>query len=469
MPELAGWLKLHGGTVYRRLTAVSPSCHPSHAAMLTGLYPQEVGVPWCGEDLIANWSELEQPEEVSELERYQEKLRAQPASLRLKKLTAVRNWLTIPKSQETVESILRAAGWRTFGAASIWTLQARFGYATGFDRYVDAMPEYYGPRSLTWLLGDTMRSQRRQTSAATVDAALDYLHGLKKEDRYFLFLNLADAHVPYAPRGDETWNGTSSDHAAMEAYWSRRYPPDLWPRARRRMSTSKGFLLDRYDDAIHGVDAQIGRLLAAIEARGDLDDTLIVVTADHGDAFGQHPYLSASQSRKLFFEHSIYVWEETEHVPLMIHAPGDSPGVRYRDANVSQVDFEPTLLGALGVPGPSEGMPGSDLTRLPDGPRAVYFLTFGRGRPGLLSDVRLDFPKFIGVRHGDLKFFVDRDRFRDPGAGRCFLYDLAADPDELHNLCARRPEEAARLREQIVDWYVLSTSTRKAGQPRPSP
>jgi arylsulfatase A-like enzyme len=461
-PRLDALLARRGGAVYRRATAVSPSCHPSHAAMLTGLYPQEVGVPWCGEDLIVNWSDLEQPDQRAELERYQEELRSQPTTLRRKKLSAVRNWLTIPADQPTVEGILRAAGFRTFGAVSIWTLQARFGYAHGFDRFVDDLPEYYGPRSLTWLLRDTMGSQRRRTSAATVDDAIRYLRGLGAGERYFLFLNLADAHVPYAPRGDATWTSGSPDHPAMERFWSRRYPPGLWARARREMTSPQGFLLDRYDDAIHQVDAQLGRLFDELERRGDLDRTLLIVTADHGDAFGQHPYLSATQAHRLFFEHSVYVWEETEHVPLVVLAPGAAGKVGYRGVNVSQVDFAPTLLAGLGLADRAAPGPGAPLDTLPDAPRAVYFLTFGRGRPGLLSDVRLGYPKFVGVRHGDLKFFVDRERFRHAAEGRCFLYDLAADPDELHNLCPERPQQAERLRAELVAWYSRSTANRAA-------
>jgi arylsulfatase A-like enzyme len=461
-PQLDALLARRGGTVYRRATAVSPSCHPSHTAMLTGLYPQEVGVPWCGEDLIVNWAQLEQPDDRAELERYQDELREQPPALRRKKLSAVRNWLTIPADQPTVQGILHAAGLRTFGAASIWTLQARFGYAAGFDRYVDDMPEYYGPRSLTWLLRDTMGSQRRRATAATIDDAIGFLRGLGAGERYFLFLNLADAHVPYAPRGDTTWSADSADRAAMESFWSRRYPAGLWPRARQAMSSPDGFLLDRYDDAIHQVDAQLGRLFAELERRGDLGRTLLVVTADHGDGFGQHTYLSATQSHRLFFEHSVYLWEETVHVPLVVFAPSDRGGVRHRDVNVSQVDLEPTLLAALGLARSAPTGPGSPLPSLPEEDRTVYFLTFGRGRPGLLSSVHLDYPKFVGVRHGDLKFFVDRERFRHAGAGRCFLYDLASDPNELHNLCPERPGQAAGLRAELVEWYARTTAGRAA-------
>lgn len=480
-PALTALLERRGGTVYRNATAVSPSCHPSHTAMLTGLYPQEVGVPWCGEDLIVKWSDFEEPEDLAGIERYQESLRNQPPALRQKKLSAVRNWLAIPESQETLGGLLRANGFHSAGAVAIWTLAARFGYGTGFERYVDAMPEYYGPASLAWLLRDVMGSQRRQSAAATIDAAISTIsefapgsgtgaaEGPGREGRFFLFLNLADTHVPYDGRGETLPGESSEDRAAMESRWARRYGRDGWSRARREMSGPDGLLLDRYDLAIRHTDREIARLVDALAARGLLDDTLIVITSDHGDSFGQHPYLAANRARRLFFEHSLYVWEETQHVPLIVLAPGMPAGARYREVNVSQVDLKPTILAALGLAGVGEPGPGSDLAMLREEPRAVYFLTFGRGQPGLLSQTRLDFPRYIGLRRGSLKFFVDRERFRDAKEGSCFLFDLASDPDELVNLCGERPAEALQLRSILVDWYRHSTSVRTPAGRRASP
>jgi arylsulfatase A-like enzyme len=466
MPALTALLDRRGGTVYRRATAVSPSCHPSHTSMITGLYPQEVGVPWCGEEVIASWSDLQEPEDVAALERFQAELRSQPPPLREKRISAVANWLAIPAAQETLGTRMRRGGLRTGAAVSIWTIQARFGYGAGFDRYVDVLPDYYGPRSLTWLLRDTMGSQRRQRGAVTVGAAIDFLRDLDDGERFFLFLHLGDTHVPYTAWSSAIWSARSPDREAVERAWSSRYPDGRWPRARRAMSESGALLLDRYDTAIRYVDDQLGRLFAELEDRGRLDDTLILLTSDHGDSFGQHVYLSATQQRRLFFEHSVYVWEETQHVPFVVLAPDDPPGVRYRDVNVSHVDVAPTLLAGVGLAGSGRDGPGAPVGELAEGPRTVFYLTFGRGRPGLLTGVSFDFPKFVGFRRGGLKFFVDRERFRDPDAGRCFLYDLDRDPYELDDLCDQDEREAARMRELVVRWYTTSAAARVAGRER---
>jgi predicted Ser/Thr protein kinase len=85
-----------------------------------------------------------------------------------------------------------------------------------------------------------------------------------------------------------------------------------------------------------------------------------------------------------------------------------------------------------------------------------------------MGKARPDRPKFIGLRRGDVKFFVDRDRFRNPERGRCFLYDLAADPHEMENLCDRtRRDEARRYREVLVEWY--SKALEKRGGKKKAP
>ena len=455
-----------GAFLFTRDTTAAPSCHPSHATILTGLYPQMIGVPWCGEDLVVASNDLGEPGSLEALEGYQADLAAQPKPLVRKRVSAVINWLHLPEATPTLATWLHDRGFATGGFVSIWTVAGRFGYRRGFDRFVDEMPEYYGPRSLSWLLKDTFHSQRRQVGAATMNQVLGFLRGVPKEERFFVFINLADTHVPYDGRTSPPFRDTPETHRALEADWQSRYPPGRWQEAEREMRTPQGFLLDRYDRAIRYTDAQIARLFAELEREGRLDDTLVVVTSDHGDSFGQHLYLSQARKDRLFFEHSVYVWEETQHVPLLVYDPAAGGRLVRRRANVSPVDIVPTVLTRLGFD-PAElaagPLPGDDLTALPEADRTVFFLTFGRGRPGLLQDFHLDFPKFTGLRTGDLKFFVDRDRFKSPDRGRCFLYELATDPHEMRNLCDS-PEGERRgqaLRDHLVRWYERSVAPRR--------
>jgi arylsulfatase A-like enzyme len=189
---------------------------------------------------------------------------------------------------------------------------------------------------------------------------------------------------------------------------------------------------------------------------------VILITSDHGESFGQHAVGEPGGGGRPFFEHSVYVWEETQHIPMILYDPQRAEPPGERGMNVSQVDVAPTLVAGTGHDPRSFGatLPGRDLRSLPDDPRTVFFLTFGRGKPGLLKRFALDHPNFIGFRSGDTKFFMDQRRLLQGAEGECHLYDLGQDPDEMTNLCDR-PEQrdrAAWYRQVVLDWWERSVA-----------
>lgn len=453
-------------SLFERMTAVSPSCHPSHVAILSGQYPHQVGVPLCGEDLVVKHSDLAFEEDVRSLEEYQADLRQSPAPYRMKKRSAIRNMMQIPPDTPTLATFLHERGYRTGASVAIWTLSGRFGYDRGFDFYADKMTEYYGPRSLAWVLRDFMKTQQRRDGPAALEEALEFIASLESSDRFFLFLHFGDTHVPYEASDGVPFQETPDERAAVEAAWRQRYPESLFEPAMKEMSKSDQHLLDRYDASIRRVDSLIEELFARLEASGRLNDTAVVITSDHGDSFGQHLWLKPRKQNRPFFEHSVYVWEETQGVPLIVYDPSGRLEPRRRSVNASHVDIVPTLLALLGEDADrfaEGGLPGVDLTAAGDGPRTVFFMTFGRGRPGLLRRTEANYPQFLGFRSGDWKFFVDKERLRDASNGRCFLFNLAEDPDEKVNLCGREEHrgKAARFRSTVIDWWNLSTSPRR--------
>ncbi len=472
-PFLERLAKRPGSFVFERMSAVAPSCHPSHSTMLTGLYPQQVGVLVCGEDLVFKLADEQLDEEaLEEVDEVQTLLRGSPEPLVRKRVSAIMNWLKIPDGAPTLATFLGERGYQTAAVVSIWTLQGRFGYTRGFDRFVDQMPQYYGPPRLRWVLRDLMRSQLRRPGGATLAHALEFLDDRDRGRPFFLFLHFADTHVPYEAPAEIDFTGeTPAERQALAALRERRYPDALRRRAFDRMARrGREPLLDAYDRSIRYVDSLIERLVEQLEAQGVFEDTLLILTSDHGESFGQHLYLSRKFANRLFFEHSVYLWEETQHVPLLVHDPRRRAPVQRRSGNVSHVDVVPTVLAAVGASVEEFGagaLPGRDLLGAPDERRRVYFLTFGRGRPGLLQEFFLDFPRFTGFREGDLKFFVDRARFKHPARGRCFAYDLASDPHELDNRCADPTfaPTAATYRDELLAWYNGTVAPRRDLQP----
>jgi len=96
-----------------------------------------------------------------------------------------------------------------------------------------------------------------------------------------------------------------------------------------------------YDGEVAYADAAIGDLMKALEDLGELDRTIIVLTADHGENLGEHDY---------FFEHGAYLYEATVRVPLIVRAPGLIPPGRVVSEQARTIDIVPTVLELAGLP-----------------------------------------------------------------------------------------------------------------------
>ncbi len=199
---------------------------------------------------------------------------------------------------------------------------------------------------------------------------------------------------------------------------------------------------DRYLRAIWRVDRFVGRLSDDLEAKGLADDTLIVVTGDHGESFGDHGLLS----------HSTGLYEDQVHVPLILISPRLSAlGSRSRAVG-GHVDLWPTIADICALPphprwqgrsligaGIDDGS--SDRGTSGDDRRAFFY----GGRPG-----------HCGVRDGRWKYFWDMRKDKH------YLFDLSADPGELQNLADARPELRDHLNRRVKAWIAVQERlTRK--------
>ncbi len=235
-----------------------------------------------------------------------------------------------------------------------------------------------------------------------------------KRDRFFVWAHYYDPHDPY--------------------FEVPGYPADDDSDAARYAA------ITRY------LDAELGRLFDGLKQRGLWDDTLIVLTADHGDEFLDHGHRF----------HGRTLYEEMVHVPLIMKVPG--VGHRVIEAPMGQMELAPTLLDLLGrpIPGPWVGRSRADEIR--GGPAApvepVFFEVF--------PDSNYDAWQ-VGVRRGDLKLIhrIDRNYFE--------LYDLAADPLERDNVFDSHPEAAALTAELMVyeDHHLYHLGRGRTGAKLP--
>jgi choline-sulfatase len=179
----------------------------------------------------------------------------------------------------------------------------------------------------------------------------------------------------------------------------------------------------RYDSEVFFTDLHVGRLLEFAKKQAWWDKTAVIVTADHGEAFGEHG----------MYKHAFWLWEVLTRVPLVVHAPGASPA--RIDAKRSHVDLAPTILDLGGVKDAPPSFVGKSL--VPE--------IYGSEKPGDRDPIVLDLPEdshnpeIRAILLGSLKLIMY-------DGSRSELYDLAADPDELHDLAKTEPEKLAQMK-----------------------
>jgi arylsulfatase A-like enzyme len=372
------------GLLFRNTFANTPVCCPARAIILTGKYPHKNGM--------------------------------------------VANDLRLGEAEVTLAELLAAEGYRT-GFIGKWHLD-------GGPRLPGFIPP--GPRRQGfqfWAANECSHdhfrpSYFRDTAEPIVehrfepevwtDRAIEFL-GQVGEAPFFLEVAMGPPHDP---------------PGAPERYMSLYDPARIavrpnWVEGVRGAGRRE---IAAYYAAITAVDDQVGRLMEALRQRGRADDTIVVVTSDHGDMLGSH---GQRLKRK--------PWEESIRVPGILRYPARVRPGRTTEALLSHVDLAPTLLSLCGLPVPP-AMQGSDLSwavlgTTDRGPGSVFFQIFvpfaGDGTPHPWRGVRTD--RFMYARTED---------------GPWVFYDLADDPFERKNL-ARDPARAAdreRMEDELRSW-----------------
>jgi arylsulfatase A-like enzyme len=338
----------------------------------------------------------------------------------------------LARDVRTLAEILKAHGWRTAACVANPVLDAQFGFARGFDDF--SVPPASTPGGVR---GATVVAEAARLLDAAGDAPL------------FLWLHLMDPHGPYLPpepygalfaAEDYRWPGETDLPVARSNYVLRMIPRYQAVGTSRAAADYRA----RYDGEIRYTDDNVRAIVSLLRARGLWDDTLFVLTADHGESLGEHGY---------YFQHGWFAYDDALRVPLLLRTPGLLPAGRRVAATVSLVDVTPTVLDLLGVPAaePIEGRSLLPLVGGPDRDRAAFAQTYyGHG--------------LVALRRGRFKYIAtqlpDRDG-REP-AVREELYDLTTDPGETRNLAPSRVALVRELGGKVRAWLA-----RQGEQGRP--
>jgi arylsulfatase A-like enzyme len=209
--------------------------------------------------------------------------------------------------------------------------------------------------------------------------------------------------------------------------------------------------LAKYDAELRFTDDQVGRLLDGLGRLGQLEETLIVVTGDHGEGLMEHGFMS----------HGPLLYEEDVKVPLVLHWPGRLPRVRLAGP-VELRDVPRTVLEILEVPAPAS-LEGRSLlpaitAREPLRSDRTVFLQRRTYESEVVHGIPMRGQKY-GVRSGKWKYLEAREE------GTQELFDLERDPGELNNLADVHPDQAAAL-SALVRELATQSATPGANAPR---
>ena len=284
----------------------------------------------------------------------------------------------------TLAEILKDRGFATAAFVSSFSVDSRFGIGRGFDVYDDT----FQPQAP---LKGANAERRAEETFAKFSGWLDG----NGETRFFAWVHYYDPHLPYDP-----------------------------PSPYREGSPGRP-----YDGEIAYMDRYVGAVLEALEAKGLLEKTLVVVAGDHGEGLGD----------KVERGHGIFLYEETVRVPLILHNARVFPKPLVVEAAVRLVDVAPTILETIGLESEARNMEGLSL---------VPWIE-KLDRPGLPSLVETFYPRenfgwseLVGIVVGPWKYVQ---------APRPELYDLEKDPGETINLAASSPAKTDELRSRLEE------------------
>lgn len=336
----------------------------------------------------------------------------------------------LPERSLTLAEILWESGYQTVAIVGNAIMPSWTGFAQGFEQYHE-----------TWRMNDKYAHPAERLFEDLVEA--------QSERPYFAFVNLIEPHSPYDSSGE--FFGLYDRHpelsSLVDSDWAQHLTDQPYTVAELEHFS------DLYDSEIQQTDAIVGRFIQLLRDRGVLDETVVIVTADHGEHFGEHGLV----------EHILNLYETNVRVPLLIRYPARwQPG--RRDSSVVQLqDLFETVRDIAGAGGryPSRGF---NLLDVDDGPKQrLAFFEYHQpmryfeslGHPPQLERFKRDLQ---AVRSESLKLIVGSDSTTE-------LYDVLRDPLEREDLSGRPgyANDVKRLKTLLQARFADCVSSTKQG------
>ncbi len=300
----------------------------------------------------------------------------------------------------TLAEVMKSEGYDTFAVVASFVLMAKFGLNQGFSVYDDSLDAK-----------ELLRNFYSEISADVVYAKFEEWFRKRENKKFFAWVHFYDPHLPYDP---------------PEEY-----------------RTGKNRLEDLYDGELAFADFYVGKIIGELEARNRLDDTLIVIVGDHGEAFGEHQE----------YGHSVFCYEENLRVPLIFANPRLFPEGFVVEERVSLIDIMPSLCEIYGLqtPPPVQGISFTgklDGTK-ERGERSFYI-------ESMYGKETLGWAPLAGIIDGPYKYIS----LPEPE-----LYNLEEDKSEKNNLFQAKKGVARvldeKLKELMLEYATSQGSVRR--------
>ena len=394
-------------SLYTRAIAVSDMTLPAHASMFTGIVPTKHG---------AHWDPPSHPYGRPLDEKF-----------------------------TTLAEILSDEGYSTLAAVANYLFVNRFyGMDQGFE-FFDAQERisvshstktfllrYSACRCLDLLIPSARLYRSMVTAQQINETALDFLSVAAERNRpFFLFVNYMDAHIPYLPPEpfDSLYPGKDTQLPFPKF---RKLKGKVLQNEHAITKEQYHGLVSQYDGGIAYADFHFGRLIAQLKELALYDNSLLIVTSDHGEAFGERSLL----------EHPVSTYQSQIHVPLIIKYPNDNQNL-VTNRLVSQVDLFPTILDVAGIDIP-DNIDGKSLLLPEKESPAAVFSEFYKSTCFLEAYKNLP-DRERAILSGSHKVITST-------SGKLECYDLSTDPGEQHSLDISGNPQCSALLTRLEQW-----------------
>jgi arylsulfatase A-like enzyme len=378
------------GVVFEDASTTSPWTLPSHASMLTGLYPRRHG--------------LRLP--VNSMRKARES--AEALGVKTGRYEV---------SQTTLAERLGRAGYATAGFVNFTLVSQRYGFDRGFQQF----------RHIENNAGSAEPSKIAKHAVRWIESP--------PSEPFFLFLHFYDVHSPYRslPKYRQQFVNDYAGPLGPTGFvhFNRILNGGYLP-----TDADVQYLNDIYDAGIRQLDDSLAGVVASLEKSGLLENTLIVITSDHGEQFMEHGTVS----------HGSNHYQEVLRIPWIIRGPGVPPGERI-ETMVSLVDLMPTVLGILGVESPG-GLDGVDVA-------STWRSQERLAERYLFAEAEMSAGFEFDLEKVDVKKAVRNSRFKlhyNTAAQTKELYDLLSDPGETQNLADAQHRAGDQLMRRLEQF-----------------